>query len=516
MQRSRGQDPAAGRWLLPPGLVTLGGLAAVFLVPREARAAVLWCAALAALSVAAVSGETIRRGRRIARLEERLERQLADTELVAYEQLPVALEKLKQGRLEEDVMPPADPESSSDPRLAKAHRSMLYAILDVLREKEYQRDSAKRAIVNIACRIQSEIHRLQDDIVKMEFRHDTPDVLSDLMHLEHGINVTGRFATALAVVGGGAPVRRWERPITLYDVMRAGSGPITEYLRVQQHRVIDVAIAGQAAESVIMLFAELLDNATRYSPPGSSVVMNTEEVALGIEVSIEDKGTGLTDESRRRAEFLLQQGVDGLDLEDLGETARIGLRVAGILASHWGIRISLRPSTCGGVRAVVFLPNELIVHVPPPPYKLPPLRPTPNWPRRPVGPEGEAGGDRGDESAEGRAYERTAGGLPQRRRRRGTGAAPAEGPLPTRPAHEEPRSGHGELAPPGMWVDAFFAGLRGDRAEAEDGEYPAYPGHQGTRPGRGARPGPAGFAGRGEYGEPAGGPEPEDDGEDAG
>ena len=506
LPRSRGQDPTTGRWLLPCGLVLIGGPAAVFLVPGEARWAALWCAALAALSAAAVSGETIRRGRRIAHLQARLEQQLAETELVAYEQLPVALDKLRQGRLEEDVLPPADPASSCDPRLARAHRAMLSTLLDALREKEYQRDSAKRAIVNIACRIQSEIHRLQDDIVKMEFRHDTPEMLGDLMRLEHGINVTGRFATALAVVGGGAPVRRWERPITLYDVMRAGSGPIAEYLRVQQHHVIDVAIAGQAAESVILLFAELLDNATRYSPPGTSVVMNAEEVASGIEVSIEDKGTGLTAESRRRAEFLLQQGVDGVDLEDLGETARIGLRVAGILARHWGIRISLRPSTCGGVRAVVFLPNELIVHVPPPPYKLPPLRPTPNWPRRPADPA------RGEE-AEGGPYGRTPNGLPQRRRRRGAGAA-AGGPVPARPAHEEPRSGRGELAPPGMWVGAFFAGLRGDRAAADRDACPECP-TAGAPPVGGAAPGPGPAAGPDACPDFAADGEARPDGEDA-
>ncbi|MEV1009057.1 ATP-binding protein [Streptomyces sp. NPDC049881] len=492
-QRVRRRAPATGRWLLPPAVLALGVAVAAFLVPDGTRAPLLWCGAAATLAAALTSGETIRRGLRVALLEERVERQIADTDVLAYQDLPVALRKLTAGRLEEDVMPPPDPASVSDPRLTAAHRAMLRAMLDVLREKEYQRDSGKRAIVNIAHRIQTEIHRLQGEIRTMEFRHDTPEMLGDLMRLEHGINVAGRFATSLSVLGGGRPIRRWEEPITLFDIMRAGSGPIVEYRRVEQHRVIEVAVPGHAAESLIMLVAELLDNATRYSPPGSSVVMNSEEVALGIEISIEDKGTGLTAESRRRAEFLLHQGVDGVDLTDLGETARIGLRVAGILAGHWGVRISLRPSTCGGVRSVVFLPDELIVPVPPSPYDSPPGPPqsSPAWPgprHPPVVTVAAAGAD--EDAPE---YELGANGLPQRRKRkrqteivpsrwsrpaadaggapqkdRPTGSVPggtAPGRPPSRPAQAPAAADRG----PGLWVDAFFAGLRAPEDEAHPG-----------------------------------------------
>ncbi|WP_052849457.1 sensor histidine kinase [Streptomyces avicenniae] len=496
-QRNRRRAPAAGRWLLPPVLLALGVAVAAFLVPGATRAPLLWCGAAAVLAAAVTSGETVRRGLRIALLEERVERQVADTDALAYRDLPVALRKLTAGRLEEDVMPPPDPGTVSDPRLTRAHRAMLRAMLDVLREKEYQRDSGKRAIVNIAHRIQTEIHRLQGEISTMEFRHDTPEMLGDLMRLEHGINVAGRFATSLSVLGGGRPIRRWDEPITLYDIMRAGSGPIVEYRRVEQHRVIEVAVPGHAAESLIMLLAELLDNATRYSPPGSSVVMNSEEVALGIEISVEDKGTGLTADARRRAEFLLQQGVDGVDLTDLGETARIGLRVAGVLAEHYGIRISLRPSTCGGVRSVVFLPNELIVPVPPSPFDAPPepagqgARGWPGPPRGPALPPDE-------ETPE---YELGANGLPQRRRRRrpteivpSRWSRPADGGAPTAPKDRPSGSAPGGQAPgrtpgrngaaaapdqergPGLWVDAFFAGLRAPEDAPHPGDGTAAPG----------------------------------------
>jgi hypothetical protein len=418
----------------------------------------------------------------------RLEAQVGDAERLAYELLPPVLEEMRQGNLEDAVMPPElDRGEGADRRLTAAHRKIVSQVLYLLREKELQRDSSKRAIQNIAARILTGIHILQKDIVDLEFKYDDVKTMDDLFRLEHRINVTGRFATALAVIGGGSPLRQWPKPVTLHDVMRAGAGPIQEYRRVKQEMVIDVGVVAHAVEPMIMLFAEFLDNATRYSPPSCPVVMSCEEVASGIEVSIEDKGTGLTAEKRRFAEFLLRQGVDGtggVDIEDLGESARLGLRVAGILADQLGVLLSLRPSTCGGVRVVVFIPNALLTHSPEDRWKrLPPLRPEPNWPtRRPVA----------DDEPQ---YEVGANGLPQRSKpiRRAwtppedeestTKVVPHSRLKPLRDLTPEERAAHereqAELAerarreaeerrrraaeesrPPGAWVDEFYAGVR--------------------------------------------------------
>ncbi|MDT0344607.1 ATP-binding protein [Streptomyces litchfieldiae] len=445
-----GRSGTTGRWLAAPALVAAGAVAAAFLAGGDAWPAVLGTGAVAALAVLALAGETARRGRVIEALREQAEQQADDTAVLVYELMPPLLDQLKRGVVEDHVVPRLAPGPASDVRIHAAHETLVFAIVDMMREKEFQRDSGKRAIVNVANRIQSEIHRLQQHIRSMQFRHDTPKMLGDLMVVEHGINVAGRFATALAVLGGGVPLRRWRVPITLYDVMRAGSGPIAEYTRVTQHHVVETAVVGEAAESLILVMAELLDNATRYSPPTTKVVMNAQEVSGGIEVSIEDCGSGLTDETQRRAEFLLRQGVDGIDLEDLGETARIGLRVAGILASHYGARISLRPSTGAGVRAVVYLPDELFTAVPPPSYPTY-AKPSPFVPRPP----------RPADDEETPVYERAANGLPQRRSRREPDTAPAgQGAVARREAPEE--SGR---RPPGLWVDAFFAGLRAEPSE---------------------------------------------------
>lgn len=460
---TRGRRPTPGRvWFLAPVLVAACAVAAVIVVPGSARLPVIWCGVAATVSVALAAGEITRRGRLIDQLRSGLERHVQATEHVAYQALPPLVNQLQDGALADELIPHDLTPSGVDPRLAEAHLSMVRVIVQTLQAKEFQRDSAQRAIVNIACRIQAEIHRLQADLRRMQFKHGhDPDAMGDFMHLEHGVNVTGRVATSLAVLGGGSPARQWRRTVSLYDVLRLGSAPITEYRRVKRHRVAEIGVVGPAVEPLSIVLAELLDNATRYSPPNTTVIMNTEEVASGVEISIEDKGTGLTEESRKRAEFLLVQGIDGMDLDELGESARMGLRVAGILAHQHNLRISLRPSACDGVRAIVFVPHNWLTTLPMPP------RP-PGVDSRPPLPAPATPAPRGVEEAESE-YTRNANGLPQRRRRPVTG-------LPNAAARSRAaqRRKSAETAPePGLWMADFFDGTDTTEKPSSDSEQPA-------------------------------------------
>ncbi|MFP8907735.1 ATP-binding protein [Streptomyces atacamensis] len=493
-----GRRPSpGGLWLASPVLVAACAALAALSVTAPARAAVAWCGAAATLTVAAAAYEVVRRGRAVTAARQRAERQLADLEHYCLEVMPPVVEAVQRGEAPGDVLPPSLHPADSDPRLVAAHEKLTNTVVRAVQDREFQRDSARRAIVNIACRIQAEIHRLQADLRRMQFKHPAPEILGDLMHLEHGVNVAGRVATSLAVLGGGSPARQWQKPVSLYDVLRAGSAPIAEYLRIELHRIAEVAVLGPAVEPLSLVFSELMDNAARYSPPSTKVVVNTEEVASGIEVSIEDKGVGLTEETRRHAEFLLTQAQNGLDLEDLGETARMGLRVAGVLAGRLGLRISLRPSTCDGVRAVVFVPHDLLTALPMEAYARVGGRPPgpvarrhamagPTPPAPPAAVRSAAGPDPEGEPL---VVERNANGLPQRRRHRA--AVPPAGPVGpagsgtlggragvsgapgAEAAGKSPLEAHPDM---GLWMGAFFA--RSDTARSDGagpGEIPPAP-----------------------------------------
>ncbi|MFD9414826.1 sensor histidine kinase [Streptomyces goshikiensis] len=487
--------------------------------------------ALGASCTAAALVEAVRRGRaaadgraRVAELQYALSRQEAEAVRLSEVVLTEAIARLRKGELPEEVLnsvggrPGRGARWGTDtgltPRFRTALQTVLARVVDAVDNEESLRDSAQRAFVNIARRVQAIVHQQAHEMREMEERHGrNPDVFGDLLRLDHGTALVGRLADSISVLGGARPGRQWSRAVTLYSVMRGAMSRIIDYQRVELHSVSEVAVVGPVVEPLIHALAELLDNATRYSPPHTRVHLTAVEVQSGIAVEIEDGGLSMSDEARRRAERLLAQAQSGIDLNDLGETPRLGLAVVGRLAQAYGFQVSLRSSAYGGVRAVVIVPQHLITTASAatglahgigsssgPRVVSPTARehPAEHIVSGPSGPSGGLGAPAASGSStwpgppasrpaampmtgpmpmptpvpmqtpvpgptvtgEGTPVtSRTATGLPQRRRKdRATTSdvSPATAPLPTADAG------------PGMWLEAFHSGLSG--APGQDGE----------------------------------------------
>lgn len=464
---------STARWPLPPVLLAICVAVAVPLLPSEARAHAVWIGVLATAAVAAADFKAARRGRAIdalrrqyAEREAALQRQLAEQEVetvrMAKETLPAAMARLQQGNSVEDALRSTGQASRVSPRFEAAHHAVLRYVLQAVEAEEDLRDAAQRAFVNIARRVQAIVHQQALELREMEDRHgQDPHVFSDLLHLDHRTALIGRLADSIAVLGGARPGRQWQKDIPLFNVLRGAMSRITDYQRVDLHSVADVGVLGRAAEPLIHAVAELLDNATRYSPPQTRVHLTATEVQSGVAVEIEDAGLGLTDEARIRAErALAQHPGGGLDLDDLGESPRLGLAVVGRLSHANHFKVSLRVSAYGGVRVVLVVPPELITVTPVPGgalAKAPSLPP----PRHPSGPKHRAEAAAEEPvSADG---PRTTNGLPQRRRRTRS-VIPSVRPQQATPSGAAPRPpSDGNSAPAGLWMSAFLGG-------ASDGE----------------------------------------------
>ncbi|MHC5701488.1 sensor histidine kinase [Streptomyces tirandamycinicus] len=478
---------AAFGWLLPATLTAVGTVVTVLLAPAPARVPVAVLGAVAAVALAAVGAEAARRGRMIGSLRravaERdsvLAQQASRTAHLAGTLLPDVVERLRKGEFPEDVLASLDaPES---------HRAVVRTVLDAVVAEEDLRESAQRAFVNIARRVQAIVHRQAQELREMEDRHGkSPDVFGDLLRLDHGTALIGRLADSIAVLGGTRPGRQWSRAVPLYSVLRGAMSRIIDYQRVELHSVSEVAVTGPAVEPLIHALAELLDNATRYSPPQTKVHLTAVDVQSGIAVEIEDGGVSMSEEARERAERMLSQARQGIDLNDLGETPRLGLAVVGRLAQAYGFQVSLRPSAYGGVRAVLVVPQDLITTTAAatglahgigaasvPRTTLPPeaAQAAPSTPARaaaPVpAPRRPATGPVTSEP-DPVVVERTPNGLPQRRRR--TPAVPPA--APNTPASSTPDPApQQEPTPqvqPGMWLAAFQSGLSGEPTDASKG-----------------------------------------------
>ncbi|WP_078613357.1 sensor histidine kinase [Streptomyces katrae] len=500
-------------WALPALLTAAAAAIAVVQVSAPARTPVAWIGAVAFVAVALSCGEAARRGKALAALrltvaahEAALHRQQAETVRLAQELLPDVVERLRKGEFPEEVLASLEEPDTHGPGLAPefraAHHAVLRSVLDAVVAEEDLRDSAQRAFVNIARRVQAIVHQQAQELREMEDRHGrSPEVFGDLLRLDHGTALIGRLADSIAVLGGARPGRQWSKAVPLYSVLRGAMSRIIDYQRVELHSVSQVAVVGPAVEPLIHALAELLDNATRYSPPQTKVHLTAVDVNSGIAVEIEDGGVSMSEEARKRAERMLRQAQQGIDLTDLGETPRLGLAVVGRLSQAYDFQVSLRASAYGGVRAVLVIPQQLITTasaatgvahgigtasgpraaLPPAPAggamteaavadtRVPAARPV-TGPRMPAA---------ADEVPA--VTERTPNGLPQRRRKtRAVAPEPiATGDRITAAAEAAAdRAGYGygavpEPAPdpqpevqPGMWLAAFQGGLSGDSQTA--------------------------------------------------
>ncbi|MFJ3760460.1 sensor histidine kinase [Streptomyces sp. NPDC090080] len=489
--------PLARVLLLPAILMAAAIAAAVLLVTEPARTAVGVCGAVGMLLVLATAAEVVRRGRRLrdaeaeharhrAYLEQRLTTNDEEIDRLGTEVFPTALYRLKAGESPKEVIRQV---FDVDPRLRHApesQRRLIRTMLDIVDEEDLQRDSLERSFVSVARRVQAIVHQQAHELREMEEDHGrNPEVFDDLLRIDHGTALIGRLADSVSVLGGGRPGRQWPNPVALYSVLRGAMSRILEYRRIELHSICQVNIKGTSVEPLIHAAAELLDNATRYSPPSTKVHVTAVEVQSGVCIEIEDAGVSLNEEARGRIEGMLEKAKQGKDIQVLGENPRLGLSVVGRLCTTYDMDVSLRASAYGGVRAVLIVPSDMMTTDPAPGIahgigatgipkpelgalegpKRPPKK------RRPTSPRIPAGISMEDDVPE--VTEWTAGGLPQRRSRMKTPLtqryaeqaaverAEREGNPTVWSQRKEPEPEPAPERPaPGLWVEAFWEGLK--------------------------------------------------------
>uniref|UniRef100_UPI00278C2F32 ATP-binding protein n=1 Tax=Streptomyces sp. KL118A TaxID=3045153 RepID=UPI00278C2F32 len=168
-----------------------------------------------------------------------------------------------------------------------------------------------------------------------------------------------------------------------------------------------------------LIFAHLLDNAARYSPPTEPVIVSGKEVLNGVGIEIQDAGEGLSDEKKQQAIESLEGAAAGPGLGGLAENAHLGLRVVGMLGRKYGIRVTFAESPRLGTSVVVVVPHKYFSRLP---AGVEPARPPAS--AAPAGtrtaPRPSATADAATPAPAPTAAEpepeTTAGGLPKRRR----------------------------------------------------------------------------------------------------
>ncbi|MFD7644046.1 ATP-binding protein [Kitasatospora sp. NPDC059795] len=229
-----------------------------------------------------------------------------------------------------------------------------------LREQEMNA-ATRRAFLSVARRILVMAHDQQAGLDEMERTHDDPVLLEGLLRADHAAAQQARLAQTLAVLCGSRAGRHWPEPVSLEDVVRGAQSRILPFQRVVVNSRVDTAVLGAAAEALIHAVAELLDNATRYSPPSSQVYVTLMPVHNGAVIEIDDCGVGMTEVTVAKAGAAMSGG-GSLEVSRIGEVPQLGLAAVGRLAEQYGFRVTVNsaPSPYGGVRVVVLLPSALL------------------------------------------------------------------------------------------------------------------------------------------------------------
>ncbi|MEU6652522.1 nitrate- and nitrite sensing domain-containing protein [Streptomyces sp. NPDC046900] len=232
---------------------------------------------------------------------------------------------------------------------------------------EQVRHSIHSTFVNLALRTLGLVERQLGVIESMEEREQDPDRLSTLFKLDHFATVMRRHSENLLVLAGTEHVQQHAGPVPLVDVVRAAVSEIERYERVRIAALPPHAnLAGFAADDLSHLVAELLENATSFSPPDVAVEISGWLLESGeVMLSVQDEGIGMSGErmsrlNTRLAEFDPDDPYD----QESGEGLGLGLYVVARLAHRHGVRVQLREQKQGGVAAVVVLPKPLLAAAP--------------------------------------------------------------------------------------------------------------------------------------------------------
>ncbi|MCP3787092.1 ATP-binding protein [Micromonospora sp. A3M-1-15] len=230
-----------------------------------------------------------------------------------------------------------------------------------------------------ALRILASAYQMGAHLEAVEADEQDPERLERLYRIDHANTRIRRHAENLQVLLGRRVEDADPQTVPLVDVVRAAASAVEHYPRIRVGHVVELAVVEFAADDVIRVLTELLDNATRFSPPTAPVTVSafvTEDG--GVLLRVEDAGVGLHPDHLTQLNALLS-GRPTAPVA-LDPAAHLGLAVVAHLAVAQGLRVALTTRPAGGTIATVAVPGALLCEIPAPGLDAAAPAPPPAWP----------------------------------------------------------------------------------------------------------------------------------------
>ncbi|GAB2806306.1 hypothetical protein GCM10027091_43150 [Streptomyces daliensis] len=277
---------------------------------------------------------------------------------VAENRLPAAVESMREGRKADgvvDVVPVHTTEEFG--QLARAFDTVHAEAVRLAAEQAALRGDLRSTLVNLSRRSQSLVDRLLLMMEQLERHEEDPEQLASLFTLDHLATRMRRNNENMMVLCGSSLVRP-AHGAALDTVLRGAVSEIEHYQRVLVQPSPAVDVVGYVAGDLGRLVAELLDNATTFSPPHTQVGIGGIRQADGsLLIEIQDGGIGMNESDLARA----NRRVATDTASDAPASRQLGLFVVGRLAGRHGIDVSLSSQPgVRGLRASVVVPAKLV------------------------------------------------------------------------------------------------------------------------------------------------------------
>ncbi len=249
--------------------------------------------------------------------------------------------------------------------LTAAFNNLRATAVDLAATQAIDRDREVAAVlVNLGRRNQQLIGRQLRFIDDLERTESNPDTLRNLFALDQMATRMRRNAESLLVLAGEESPRRGTQPRPVDEVVRAATSEVEDFARVTIGRLERALIDPRAISDITHLLAELIENATLFSPPQTTVDVSGVTADDGTyTISIVDRGLGLSPDRLDEANLRIANANEA----GAPPGSFMGLFVVGRLAVRHGIAVRLVESApSGGITAKVMLPLSCLSSGPEP------------------------------------------------------------------------------------------------------------------------------------------------------
>ncbi|MGP4114112.1 sensor histidine kinase [Streptomyces sp. 4N509B] len=213
-------------------------------------------------------------------------------------------------------------------------------------------------------------------IERLEEHETDPDHLAVLFTLDHLAARMRRHGENLLLLAGADSSTRATEPMPLIDVLRAAVSEIERYELVEISPPPAVGVVGSAARDLSHLLAELLDNATAFSPEGARVRLSGRWLEGGLTLLVEDEGMGVSDarlavlNARLADPITPPPGAEGGHGHGHAGAPAVGAAGIGMglytvarLAARHGLHAALRARPSGGTAAEIVVSATLLTEM---------------------------------------------------------------------------------------------------------------------------------------------------------